>query len=79
MPHVMLVRQQISLIKDIKMERIFRNGGIYAAVEHAKYLGYICIHGKEVYVVKRWRVDNVLECQRTLEKLTGKGGWKWIA
>lgn len=61
------------------MERVFRNGGIYAAVEHAKYLGYICIHGKEVYVVKRWRVDNVLECQRTLEKLTGKGGWKWIA
>lgn len=75
----MLVRQQINLVKDIKMERIFRNGGIYAAVEHLKYLGYICIQGKEVHVVKRWRVDNVLECQRTLEKITGKGGWKWIA
>ena len=61
------------------MSRIFRNGRTYAVVEHARYLGYICIDGIEVHVVKRWRVDNVLECQRTLENITGKGGWKWIA
>lgn len=61
------------------MSKIFRNGRTYAIVEHARFLGYICIDGIEVHVVKRWRVDNVLECQRTLEKITGKGDWKWVA
>ena len=61
------------------MSRIFRSGGAYAAIERAKCLGYICIGGKEVHVVKRYKVDNALECQKTLESITGKGGWKWVA
>ena len=58
--------------------RIFRHGNTYASIEQARFLGYICIDGKGC-VVKRYVVDNVLECQRTLKKLTGKGDWKWIA
>ena len=75
----MLVRQQINLIKDIKMNKIFRNGNTYAVVEHARYLGYICIDGKEEHITKRYNVENTLRCLETLKKLTGKGGWKWIA
>lgn len=58
------------------MSKIFRSGSTYAIVEHARCLGYICIDGKEEHITRRCNVDNVLECQRTLEKLTGKGGWK---
>lgn len=74
----MLVRQQLNLVKDIKMEKIFRNGSAYAAIEHAKWLGYVCIDGKEVHVIKRYDVENTLRCLETLKKLTGKGGWKWV-
>ena len=61
------------------MSRIFRSGNTYAIVERARYLGYICIDGKEEHITRRCNVDNVLECQITLEKITGKGDWKWIA
>lgn len=61
------------------MSRIFRSGNTYAIVERARYLGYICIEGKEEHITRRCNVDNVLECQKTLEKITGKGDWKWIA
>ena len=29
------------------MSKIFRSGNTYAIIEHARYLGYICIDGKE--------------------------------
>lgn len=61
------------------MSRIFRSGNTYAIVEHARCLGYICIEGKEEHITRRCNVDSILKCQNTLEKLTGKGGWKWIA
>ena len=61
------------------MSRIFRRGTTYAIVEHEKFLGYICIDGKEEHITRRCNVDSTLKCQMTLEKLTGKGGWKWIA
>lgn len=61
------------------MSRIFRSGNTYAIVEHARCLGYICIEGNEEHITRRYNVDSILKCQITLEKLTGKGGWKWIA
>lgn len=61
------------------MSKIFRNGNIYAIVEYARCLGYICIDGKEEHITRRYNVDNTFNCQKTLEKITGKGGWKWIA
>lgn len=33
------------------MSKIFRNGNTYAVVEHARYLGYICINGEENYTI----------------------------
>ena len=61
------------------MSRIFRSGNTYAIVEHARFLGYICIEGKEEHITRRCNVDSTLKCQRTLEKITGKGDWKWVA
>lgn len=59
--------------------RIFRHGTTYAIVEHARYLGYICIDGKEEHITRRYNVDTALKCMEILEKITGKGGWKWVA
>ena len=61
------------------MSRIFRNGNTYAIVEHARYLGYVCIDGNEEHITRRYNVDNVVKCQEILETITGKRGWKWIA
>lgn len=61
------------------MSRIFRCGMTYAVVEHAQSLGYVCIDGQEEHIVNAKDCRSVLECKRTLQKITGKGEWKWIA
>ena len=61
------------------MSKIFRNGNIYAIVEYARCLGYICIDGKEEHITRRYNIDNTFKYHNTLEKITSKGGWKWIA
>ena len=60
------------------MNKIFRSGNTYAIVEHARYLGYICIGGIEKHITIRRNIDSALKCQEVLKKLTGRGGWKWI-
>ena len=60
------------------MSRIFRYGTTYAVVEHAESLGYVCIDGKEEHIVSAKDCQSVLECKRTLQKITGKEDWKWI-
>lgn len=49
------------------MSKIFRSGNTYAIVEHARYLGYICIDGKEEHITKRYNVENTLRCLETLK------------
>ena len=61
------------------MSRIFRYGMIYAVVEHAQSLGYVCIDGMEEHIINAKDCNTVLECQKTLQKITGKENWKWIA
>ena len=60
------------------MSRIFRYGFEYAVVETGTSLACVTVEGT-VHVTKAMNCRNVLECQRTLKKITGKGGWKWIA
>lgn len=61
------------------MSRIFRYGMTYAVVEHAQSLGYVCIDGQEEHIISAKDCRSVLECKRTLKKITGKEDWKWIA
>lgn len=60
------------------MSRIFRYGYQYAAVEIGKSLACVTVEGI-VHVTQAKNCRNVIECQRTLKNITGKGEWKWVA
>ena len=60
------------------MSRIFRCDQQYASVEVDVSLACITVEGT-VHVTYAKNCRNVLECQRTLKNITGKGEWKWVA
>lgn len=59
------------------MSRIFRSGTDYASVETGHYLAYVCINGVG-HITHARNTRSVLDCQKTLQKETGKE-WRWIA
>lgn len=60
------------------MSRIFRCDQQYASVEVGVSLACITVEGT-VHVTHAYNCRNVVECQRTLKNITGKGEWKWVA